>query len=205
MATNQQTDTPTNLVLQMKQQGITEEQMQEYLKRQGYNEQQIYNAINQANIKGIVTEQEQPEYPQETPQQPIQEPPMPNYPETNEISQQNMQYQTTTDTQRIEEIAEGIIDEKWDELMKNVDKIVSWKETTEERMAKIEQSIKEIKENFDRLHKGILTKVGEYDKNMKEVGTDIKALETVFKKILPSFTENVAELSRITKRVKEQR
>ena len=47
--------------------------------------------------------------------------------------------------------------------------------------------------------------MGEYDKNMKEVGTDIKALETVFKKILPSFTENVAELSRITKRVKEQR
>jgi len=49
----------------------------------------------------------------------------------------------------------------------------------------------------------VLGKIGDYDKTLENVGTEIKALEKVFQKILPGFVENVQELSRITRRIKE--
>ncbi|MFO8015941.1 MAG: hypothetical protein R6U32_02460 [Candidatus Woesearchaeota archaeon] len=104
--------------------------------------------------------------------------------------------------ERIQEIAEAIIDEKWSELISNVNKIVEWKDETESRITKIEQQMKDLKESFDKLHEGVLGRISEYDKGIKEIGTEIKALEKVFQKILPGFVENVNELSRITSKMK---
>jgi len=63
----------------------------------------------------------------------------------------------------------------------------------------------DLKEQFDALHKGILGKIEEYDKGIKDVGTDIRAMEEVFKKTLPTFTENIHELSRLTKNIKSKK
>lgn len=107
--------------------------------------------------------------------------------------------------EEIEAVAESIIDEKWETLMKGMDKIVAWKDEAEGRLVKMEQQISDLKERFEELHKGILAKIGDYDKNIKAVGSDIKAMETVFKKTLPTFTENISELSRITKGMKKKK
>ena len=42
----------------------------------------------------------------------------------------------------------------------------------------------------------------EYDKGMKHVGTELKAVGKVFKDVIPEFVENVKELSYITNRTK---
>jgi len=193
---------PTDLVIQMRQQGYSNDQIIQNLQSQGYTTSQIFDAMSQADIKGAVEAAPGagptgapipgavPEAPA-GPQYPMLGPspaPMPAAPEAEK--------------EMIEEIAEAIIDEKWEELMKNVDKIVSWKETTEAKITKMEQSIQDLKEKFDELHRGILAKIGEYDKGIRDVGSEIKAMEGVFKKVLPTLTENVGELSRITKSMK---
>ncbi len=109
------------------------------------------------------------------------------------------QYGGMDDRSRIEEVAEAIIDEKWEELLRNLNKISEWKEKTEAKLNKFEQELAEVRASFDKLHKAIIGKIGEYDQNILNVGTEIKAMERVFQKILPTFTENVNELSRITK------
>ena len=106
--------------------------------------------------------------------------------------------------EQVEEIAEAIIEEKWEELSKGVQKIINWKNETETKINKITGELKALKKNFDDLHKGVLGKLSEYDRGIKEVGTDIKAMEEVFKKVIPTFTENVSELSRITKTMKKK-
>ena len=106
--------------------------------------------------------------------------------------------------EEIEEIVEGVIEEKWAELIKNLDKVLEWKEITESKLIKMQQKIKDLRVQFEELHQGILVKVGEYDKNIRSVGSEIKAMETVFQKVLPTFTENVAELSRLTKKIKSK-
>jgi hypothetical protein len=45
----------------------------------------------------------------------------------------------------------------------------------------------------------VLGKVGEYDKNLVNIGVEIKAMERVFQKVLPNFTENVHTLDRVTR------
>ena len=99
--------------------------------------------------------------------------------------------------ERIEEIAEAIIDEKWNELIKDINKVIEWKERTDGEIKKIQQQLEDLKDRFDNLHRGILGKITEYDQNLTNVGTEIKAMEMTFQKILPTFTENVNKLDRI--------
>lgn len=194
--------TPTNLVIQMRQQGLTNNQIVQTLQRQGYSSSQIFDAMSQADIKGIVERAPLPEAPPEalppeappTIPPPVMPPPPPPAAPAAEVPRE-----------KIEEVAEAIIDEKWEELMKSVEKIAAWKETTETRIAKLEQAISDLKKSFDDLHHSILGKISEYDKGIRDVAVNIKAMQKVFKKVLPQFTENVNELSRITKAIKAKK
>lgn len=105
---------------------------------------------------------------------------------------------------KVEELSEAIIEEKWQDLMKDFNKLVEWKGAMEQRMAALEQRVADIKTAFDGLQKSVVDKVSDYDRSVKDVGSEMKALEQVFQKVIPTLTENVNELSRITKGMKSQ-
>lgn len=186
-------DTPIDKVFSMRQQGLTNNQIIQNLQRLGYDSDQIFNAINQADIKGGVANTPINDFSQETTQA-IRQPPM-------QTSQSSEDY--GSDRDRIEEVAEAIIDEKWDELVKNINKIIEWKNKSDTRLSSLEQQFTDLKNDFDKLHQAVIGKIGEYDQNILNVGTEIKVMEKVFQKVLPTLTENVNELSRITKDFKK--
>lgn len=99
-------------------------------------------------------------------------------------------------------MVEAIIDEKWNELVKDINMIVEWKNQAQNTIVSIEQQFKDLKDQFDKLHEALIAKIGEYDKNILDVGAEVKAMEKVFSKVLPVFTQNVAELSKITRTMK---
>jgi len=189
---------PTELVVQMRQQGMSNDQIIQNLQTQGYSSSQIFDAMSQADIRGAV---EAGPSPAPIPEAPA--PAAPSAPGPAPIPEAPAPASSGVEKERIEEIAEAIIDEKWEELMKSVDKIVAWKEKTESKMIKMEQTINDLKERYEELHQGVLAKIGEYDQGIRDVGSEIKAMENVFKKVLPTLTENVGELSRITKSIKK--
>jgi len=205
-------ETPTAKVLQMRQQGYSNDQIIQLLQQEGFRSSQIFDALSQADIKetagGIPQQQPAPApaLPPEYQQMPAPEPLPPEMPPLPEMppAMPPLEHERI-DKESIAEIAESIVDEKWEELMKSVDKIVAWKDEAETRIAKMEQKIKDLKERFEALHAGILSKVSEYDKGIKTVGTDVKAMEEAFKKILPTLTANVSELSRLTKKIKPKK
>jgi hypothetical protein len=104
--------------------------------------------------------------------------------------------------ERIEETVEGMIDEKWDELIGEVKKIVEWKEKMEDNLHKLSSDVDKLKEDFKLLHQGVLGKVDEYDNRMRDVDTELKAVSKVFKDVVPEFVENVKELKSITAKQK---
>lgn len=106
--------------------------------------------------------------------------------------------------ERIEEIAEAIIDEKWNEIVKSINKIIDWKERTEGNINKLEQKFEDLRREFDNLNKGVLGKIGEYDKNLGNLGVEIKAMERVFQKIIPTMTENVHALQKLTDKLTDK-
>ena len=194
---------PVDQALMMKQQGYTNNQIGQMLQSQGYNNSQIYDAINQASLStpqnvgqpemgmpdyGQSYEQQYPQPPQQTQTyQPLHE---------AEATEQSM---PSIDEERIQEVAEAIIDEKWEEFAADIKKVIEWKEKSEDRLAKLEQQLIDIRLSIDSLTKSIMGKISSYDQNIVDVGTEVKAMEKVFQKILPNLTESVNKLERMTK------
>ena len=223
-------DLPVDHVLTLRNQGLNNNQIIQTLQRYGYSVDQINNALNQADVKigvqtpfgagpGATLPRGGPYYDpsamQNMPAHGGPPGPMGMGPMGGPAGQASRQGRApagdheeetgvpSASEEKIHEIAEAIIEEKWQDITQHVEKIIAWKEETEQKLAKIEQDLAHLTTSFDKLHEGVLGKIGDYDKTLENVGTEIKALEKVFQKILPGFVENVQELSRITRRIKE--
>ena len=191
---------PIEQVLMMKQQGYTNNQIVQALQSQGYNTNQIYDAINQANLngsQGMQPEMGMPEYGQSFEQAQYQ-------PQTFQAPRE-VQPASPIDGERIQEIAESVIDEKWEEFASDIKKVIEWKDKSEDRLAKIEQQILDLRMTIDSLTKSIMSKISTYDQNITDVGTEIKAMEKVFQKVLPTLTESVNKLDRMAKGKEQQK
>ncbi|MBI2658491.1 hypothetical protein HYX05_00095 [Candidatus Woesearchaeota archaeon] len=188
----------------MKQQGYTNNQIVQTLQSQGYNTSQIFDAINQAGLRGGFEAGPEPENPEigmeeygQSYEQPYQQQ-VQSFQAPREI-----QPPTSIDEERIQEVAEAIIDEKWEELAKDIRKVIEWKEKSDDRLAKLEQQVIDMRLSIDSLTKSIMVKISSYDQNIVDVGTEVKAMEKVFQKVLPTLTESVNKLDRMTKGYKE--
>ena len=198
-------DIPTNHVVDMRRQGLSDNQIIQNLGRLGYESHKIFDALNQAATVGGVSkispeefQQNQQPYPQ-----PQQSPQPQQYPQ-QQFPAQEMPIEQPVSSSN-EELIEAIIDEKWNDLMRDINRIIEWKNKTEARINQLVQEMTDLKHSFDKLHSALIAKVGEYDKNILNVGTEIKAMEKVFEKVLPTFTQNVNELSRITTSMKKKK
>jgi hypothetical protein len=208
--------TPTSQVINLRKQNLSDNQIIQNLQRDGYSSEQIFNAMSQADVKGGIEktppkdpaskntdipppmpEQQPPPPPQQQsqPQQKQQDPPMPQEPPQNN---------SNIDANKVEEIVESIIDEKWDELVISVNKIIEWKNSMDNKISEIEEKTQNIQDQFEKLHKSLINKVDEYDKNMDNVSSELKAMNQVFQKILPTFTDNIQTLSRITEKLSKK-
>lgn len=224
---------PTDEVSKLRQQGLSNDQIIQTLTRSGYGLDQINNAINMIDAKEgvesiILTPNERPKNEKgkeaeefsaldqigKDADMSVQQRSMPP-PFSSSLPQPPMQsmpsamsgpppFQSAVSDEKLQEVAEAIIEEKWNDLLNHVNKVVEWKNTTESRIAQIEQQITDMRNEFDKLHQGVLERVGTYDQSMRDIGTELKALEKVFQKILPGFIENVNELGRISQGMKKK-
>ena len=189
---------PVEQVISLRQQGYPNEQIIQILQSQGYNSSQIFDAMNQADIGAVPGAAPEGYMMQSDMQQPQQFQQQAQFQQAgSDAPAYNQTAYPTDEREKTEEIAEAIIEEKWNELLKDFNKMAEFNARTDTRLTKIEQDIKNLMDNFDTLHKGILGKISEYDQNLVNVGTEIKAMEKVFEKILPTFTDNVQKLSRL--------
>lgn len=201
--------TPTEYVVSMQQQGLTNNQIIQILTKQGYNQTQIYDALNQAALKSTITGAV-PIGPGDLSSPMTTPPPMPSGPSgpsglqgpgpmQMQMPQSDM---SRAQSSSFEELAESIIEEKWRDVQKKMDKDKEWRDSAEIRLGKAEQQLADLRAEIDNLHRAIVAKIGDYDKSLLSVGTEIRAMEKVFQKILPELSENVSELGRITKSAK---
>jgi prefoldin subunit 5 len=235
---------PTDKVVMMRRQGLSNNQIIQTLQQENFDSTAIFDAMNQADLKGGVEMSSQNNIHggapsnEGAPKMGGNEghmPPQQSNPSANPGMGSNsgpnpmggspgpmgpprqapamnqgpvgMNADMSSDgpaLERIEELAEAIIDEKWNDIVKSINKIADWKERTESKITKMEQQMTDLKKNFDQLHQGVLGKIGDYDKNLMNISTEIKAMDKVFQKVLPVMTENVNELSRITQDMKKK-
>ncbi|MBU0756806.1 MAG: hypothetical protein KKF44_01965 [Nanoarchaeota archaeon] len=213
-------ESPIRLIRTMKQQGFSNNEIIQNLNRQGYNNTQIFDAMNHIDTKNAVEGNPDNLIPNpangSSDFSGSQNPVTPGFAGSDQTpmspsnqafggGEESEDYQPKIENfdPKTEELIETIIDEKWEELLKDVNKIIEWKNRAEARLQTIETKFSSLKDNFDELHRAVIGKVSEYDQHILNVGTEIKAMEKVFSKVLPSFTENVHELARITEKAKK--
>jgi hypothetical protein len=175
---------PISEIMQLRGQGLTDDLISTELQKRGIPINLIQAALEQISPGNNSPSSPPPQMQRMPPQQQAE-----NAPNIYE---------------RIEEIAESMIDEKWDDLIHEVKKIVEWKEKIEERQSKINNDIEKLKEDFKILHQGVLGKIEDSDKRMRDVGTELKAVGKVFKDVVPEFVENVKELKDITQKSRKK-
>ncbi|MFC1754329.1 hypothetical protein ACFL96_13215, partial [Thermoproteota archaeon] len=180
---------PTEQILNLRAQGLSNNQITEVLQRQGLTTQDILAGMQQSDVRAEVRPfpLKKGDIMAENPMAPPGMPPPgappggPGMPPPGAPGMmpppEEPEYAGGEDKDRIEELAEAIIDEKWTDLVENINRIIEWKEKTEGRVAAIETDFKALKDSFDKLHIAILEKVGEYDHHIQDVGTEVKALE----------------------------
>ncbi|MBW2978503.1 hypothetical protein KY304_00130 [Candidatus Woesearchaeota archaeon] len=171
---------PIEQVGNLKKQGYPNDQIIDYLKTQGFSSAQIYDAISQVEARTPA----EPFVPPEIKKPAVS--PSPAVPESDNI----------------EEMIESIVDEKWRTISKDLAKFRDWQENTDSRLDKLEQGLRDTRSDVESLHKAIISKISDYDKSLIDVGTEIKAMEKVFSKVLPDLTESVSKLSQMSKKPK---
>ncbi|MBI4147362.1 hypothetical protein HY494_01780 [Candidatus Woesearchaeota archaeon] len=185
---------PVSDVLQLRQQGLTDDIIIEELSQRGYPQQQISEAIAQADSSSPAGYG--PSMPG-TDQMPMMPQEMPSL-------QPSYQEDMSNIYERMQEIAEAMIDEKWDDLIGEVKKIIEWKNKNEEKQSKLQHDVDKLKEDFKMLHEAVLGKLEDYDARMRDVGTELKAVGKVFKDVIPTFVDNVKELSSVKEELKKR-
>ena len=105
--------------------------------------------------------------------------------------------------EQVDELIEKTVQEKWHEFTGELKKMEEFKATVETRVAELETHLTSLDNKFDNLKNAVIAKIKDYDTSILNVGTEMKAMEQVFQKILPELQENVSELSRVTSRIKK--
>jgi len=217
-------------VQELRSQGYQNSQIIDSLQKDGHSSSQIFDALNQSSIGDGGPQLGLPPAPSFEPSNSVSSvgraPEMPQMPSLDSFAPppstqaqpasrpsaqpslhmrtQSPQHMPRTSDVSTEEYIEAIIDEKWTELEADVEKIVEWKNRSEQRITQLSQQVTDLKDRFDKLHAALIGKIETYDKNILEVGAEIKAMEKVFSKVLPVFTDNVKQLSDITEKMNKK-
>lgn len=105
----------------------------------------------------------------------------------------------------VEEIVESVVKEKWDDMIKSMGDFKTWKERMQIDASATKQEILRLGERFENLQKSVMVRLSDYDSGVREVGTDMKALEQVLQKILGPLTRNIKELEKIVEDLKKRK
>jgi hypothetical protein len=174
-------------VMQWKNQGASDEQIIQELTNQGIPPKQIYDAINQSQIKSAVTNNPMEQYNQEQPQiesnQTYEQPAQEMYP------QQGYNQYASTDSNTMIELADQVYEEKIKKVRNQLEGINEFKTITQVKLEHLEESVRKIENTIEKLQLAILDKVGSYGDNLESIKKEMNMMQETFSKTMPSLTK----------------
>lgn len=196
---------------ELQQHGFSSPQIYNSLKGEGFNSIQIDDAINQKQLvtQGNTEELEAPE-PGLKPSllEENEKPAQSNNTSYDEgFSGSNLQqgdFQSRNALDDVEALIETIIEEKWKTTIERFGNLDAWREKVRNDVTSVKQELIRLEHRFENIEKAVLGKISQYDRNIVNIGNEMKVLEQVFQKIMAPLTTNIKELSRITKELKEK-
>ncbi len=130
----------------------------------------------------------------------------PQYPmaEQMEFAYPEQQQGFGIDSESIEEIAEEIVAEKFDELQTKLGNLMEWRSFVEAKISSLSDRVKRIEDSIDKLQSAVVGKVQDYSKEIKTLGGGMRSLEMSFSKVLDPLLQNISELKKITESMRKK-
>ena len=219
-----------NQIEQMKQQGMSENDIIRKLQDSGYSPLEINQAIEQSKIKtagsqlnsDVVEKSQEENIPigmqqsimESFEQQPTIEQPQQEYPQYKQYEQYQSyypaqqqeypQYQTTT-VENMAEITEQIIEEKIDEMRKKIMEINAFRILTERRIKNLDERLKKIESFIQELEIKILGKIGSYSEGLQDIKKEIELMQDSFGKVINPLLDNAKEVQEKKEVIKKKK
>lgn len=193
-------------VIEMKQSGIPTEDIVKDLRAQGFSYKETEDALNQSELRSsselqpsIMEEATGGAPPELETSEEVQEAPV----EAQMPRQFIPSTPARTEMENVEVLIENIIEEKWKRAMETYGDIISWKEKVRSEIIAVKQELLRLRSKLENTEQAVLGRVVKYDKDIVEMGSEVKALELVLKNILKPLTSSVKDLQSITKKLKK--
>jgi len=223
-----------NEVNQMQAQGISEDRIAQRLKEQGNNPMEINQAIEQSKIKSAITVEadagnavinsmsqtgmqqsisdEAP--PQEEPLEAPQEAYAPegvqyeDYPSFQEQApaqgyEEYQSYQPQS-PELVNEIAEQIVNEKFESIKQDIVMIKELKSSSDKRMKDLDDRLKRMEDMLDVLQTTILGKIGSHIKTIEDIKKEMSMMQNTFSSALNPLVESYREDKKISSQKSQQ-
>jgi DNA-binding transcriptional MerR regulator len=214
---------PLSEIQSLRNAGLSDKDIIKKLKEKGYD----YKEIERAMLQSLKTQVSQPSKPTE--EEKTQEPfsgassfqeelptfddflksslptsPVKEFKEEDLLSfgEQPIQEETVSPEVTIEEIVEGIMEEKWQPMHKELEAIMNEQEKIKKEITEIKALISKIP--GEETKSNIFIKVQEIEEKLNEIEPKVNGLEKAFKQFLPTLTENIRMLSNLVERLKEK-
>ena len=107
--------------------------------------------------------------------------------------------QAGVDTETISEIAEQVVTEKLNEFKKKTGDLVSFRNTTEDKVNDIDDRLKRIEATIDKLQQAIVGKIGEFGESNAAIHKDLDNLHGTVSNLMNPLIDNINELKKISK------
>lgn len=203
-------------VTQMKNQGINEEQIIDSLRQQGASPKQITDALAQAQIKNAVGSnndemqpsimQQNEEYappqqeayaPQQSQEYPAQYPGY--YPQEANYGEYSP---GTTSTDTIIEVAEQVLAEKLQKILKPLKDLTEFKSLSEDKIINLDERLKRIEKTIDSIEMQIIGKVSSYGDTLSGIKKEMSMMQDSFGKMVKRGSSESTSLpkTRLTKK-----
>jgi len=102
-----------------------------------------------------------------------------------------------SDTETITEIAEQVVNEKFNEYHKRTGDMAIFKTMMEDKVRAIEQRLTRIENSIDKLQHAVIQKIGEFGENSTIIRRDLEALHNTTSKLMNPLIDQNRELQRI--------
>jgi len=175
--------------------GMSQQDIIDSLRQQGYDSTTIKNALVNAlkNNTGKQTAQQPMQSMQEEPvqriqniQQPVIQESRQSYESSNTISNQNLE--------SIQQILEQIINEKWKSSASDLNSLRSSVNINANSIENIKDNLEKLSQRIDSIQNTMVGKTEEYNKTISDVNVELQAFEKVIDRLIPSISDSIKEL-----------
>ena len=186
--------------------GMSQQDIIDSLRQQGYDSTAIKNALLNAfkSNAGKQTTQQPAQQTQNEPVQRIQDTPQPSvqesdqsYESSNTINNQNLE--------SIQQILEQIINEKWKNSAEELNSLRSSVNINTNSIENIKDNLEKLSQRIDNIQNTMVGKTEEYNRTISDVNIELQAFEKVIDRLIPAISDSIKELRDLIDDLKTQK